>query len=383
MSGPLEELRKLQKIVLNTVRDAKDPLYDQQLHPDLSPIGWHLGHCIFTEHYWLKEQLLAIDVVEDALAKLYQPTRSIKAERGKKIPGKQYMLEWASRCQQENVKLIEMAIQRNQSMPLMKNNFLIHFLAQHYAQHLENIMLSLSRQHFDCVITDTIPSIAAHPIYNDLQQVTGGTYQFGAAATQLLPYDNEYPPHKVTLSPFKIASRPVTNSEYLAFIEGGIYKCPKYWSKPGWQWQLQHCVQHPSHWRQTVAGTWLMLNEHGASRLEADEPVSGINYFEAEAFANWAGAHLPHEYEWELACKENLLQRVGTVWEWCSNPFFPYPGFNAFPYRGYSEPYFDGQHYTLKGGSVYTQKAVKRPSFRNYYQACKRHQFAGLRLSFD
>lgn len=125
------------------------------------------------------------------------------------------------------------------------------------------------------------------------------------------------------------------------------------------------------------------MDETGTRDLAADDPVSGVNHHEASAFARWAGARLPHEYEWESAARRRLLERSGAVWEWCANVFHPYIGFAAFPYEGYSVPYFDGRHFTLRGGSRLTQAPIRRPTFRNYYTAEKRHICAGIRLVFD
>jgi iron(II)-dependent oxidoreductase len=116
--------------------------------------------------------------------------------------------------------------------------------------------------------------------------------------------------------------------------------------------------------------------------LSADQPVAGISHYEARAFAAWAGARLAHEYQWEVAQRLGLLEQTGRVWEWCENRFHPYPGFRPFPYPEYSQPWFDGRHYSLRGGSVHTRPAVRRASFRNFFEADKRHIFAGLRLVF-
>ncbi|HKJ09285.1 MAG TPA: SUMF1/EgtB/PvdO family nonheme iron enzyme, partial [Gammaproteobacteria bacterium] len=112
------------------------------------------------------------------------------------------------------------------------------------------------------------------------------------------------------------------------------------------------------------------------------EPVLGINHHEASAYAAWAGAQLPHEYQWEAACRLGLLEHTGRAWEWCANTFHPYEGFESFPYREYSTPWLGGDHYTLKGGSLHTRPPVKRASFRNFYEPDKRHIFAGLRLVY-
>ena len=130
--------------------------------------------------------------------------------------------------------------------------------------------------------------------------------------------------------------------------------------------------------------------KEGAADIDPDVPVSGLNWYEADAYAHYAGARLPHEIEWESAMKTEggkgateLWDTTGQAWEWCANTFYPYDGFKAFPYSRYSTPWFDDQHFTLRGSSPFTGEATRRPSFRNFYQPGKRHIFAGLRLASD
>jgi iron(II)-dependent oxidoreductase len=174
----------------------------------------------------------------------------------------------------------------------------------------------------------------------------------------------------------------VSNAEYLAFMQDGGYRRKQLWSNAGWEWCRHHDVRHPDHWRQNEEGHWCGIGVRGTYQLADTEPVCGISHYEASAFARWAGGSLPHEYEWETACRLGVLQQTGRVWEWCENTFHPYQGFTAFPYPEYSQPWFDGRHYSLRGGSLHTRASVKRPSFRNFFEADKRHIFAGLRLSY-
>ena len=109
----------------------------------------------------------------------------------------------------------------------------------------------------------------------------------------------------------------------------------------------------------------------------------GISFHEAQAFSHWARARLPHEHEWEAAVKSEQLHNTGQVWEWCANTFHPYQGFSAFPYDEYSKPWFDDNHYVLRGASRHTRPEIRRASFRNFFNPDKRHIFAGLRLVFD
>lgn len=199
-------------------------------------------------------------------------------------------------------------------------------------------------------------------------------------------YDNEQPQHRQFLQSFTISINPVSNAEFLAFMQGGIYQDKTFWSDDGWQWLNEHtnnkATMSPEHWQQDTSGHWFGINATGAHELQATETVYGINYFEACAYAKWCNARLPHEHEWEVAKTTNLLKNTGHAWEWCDNLFYAYPNFKPFPYDGYSLPSFEQAHFVLKGGSPHTQPNIKRPSFRNFFGPDKRHVFAGLRLVY-
>ena len=139
----------------------------------------------------------------------------------------------------------------------------------------------------------------------------------------------------------------------------------------------------PEHWATNKHSEWYGINDQGPFDLIAKDPVYGINFYEASAFANWAQARLPHEHEWETSVRLSRLPNTGQVWEWCSNTFYPYENFKPFPYDEYSQPWFDDQHYVLRGASRFTRPEIRRASFRNFYHADKRHVFAGIRLVFD
>jgi len=215
----------------------------------------------------------------------------------------------------------------------------------------------------------------------DTRTVPAGRYRIGTEKRHT-PYDNEHPAFLVQLDEFHICRHPVSNAEYLKFIQEGGYRTAEYWSDEGWQWRTGNAVNMPHNWQYGDNGHPYVTDEYGSHPLQANAPLSGISYHEAAAFARWAGARLPHEYEWEAAKKLLLLDGDGTSWEWCGNPFHPYKGFTAYPYAGYSTPWFDGRHFTLRGGSRYTLSAIRRDTFRNYYQARTRHIHAGLRLVF-
>ncbi|MCI0400365.1 MAG: SUMF1/EgtB/PvdO family nonheme iron enzyme [Gammaproteobacteria bacterium] len=356
--------------------------YGVQYHTDLSPCGWHLGHCVFTETYWIREVLLEQESLSRELKSLYIPDNMAKPSRGMSLPHYAELLSWAEALQKENIALLARHTETHANHPLVKNHYLVSFLTQHYAQHYESIQMvhtqrTLHQSNGGFKVSRPLQS---GRLNRTSRRLHGGHYRIGADKP-LLPYDNEYPAHMVLLQDVRVAAQPVTNAEYLAFIEADGYTNSKFWGEEGWNWREQHNVTHPDRWR-CNADHWYGVDLNGAYELDNAAPVDGISHLEASAFATWADARLPHEYEWEAACRQGILDDTGAVWEWCANAFCPYDGFKAFPYEGYSSPYFDGTHYTLRGGSRYTRAIIKRPTFRNYYQADQRFPFAGLRLVF-
>ncbi len=228
--------------------------------------------------------------------------------------------------------------------------------------------------------SDALTALEAADPKRDSFDVPGGHYKIGGE--QPVAYDNELPLQQADLGAFSISRHPVSNAEYLGFMESGGYRTHAYWSDAGRQWLDKSKAESPDHWRRNSHGDWHGVSFRGGYALAPDEPVSGINHYEASAFASWAGGQLPHEYQWEAACRIGGLEHTGRVWEWCRNTFHPYAGYSPFPYDEYSQAWFDERHYTLKGGSLYTRPPIKRPSFRNFFEADKRHVFAGLRLVY-
>lgn len=377
----IQQLQSYQALVLNLCLQLKNE-YRQQYHPDLSPAGWHLGHCVYTEFYWIREMFLENDTCDDVLTQLYNPLLSGKTERGISLPDLKQLGNWAKKIQIENIALLEKHFDHHNTSGLMQNNFLLYFLIQHYAQHYETIQMTRTQSILrNCNGRTTAKPLQSSPLDRSEITLTAGSYPIGANGHRL-PYDNEYPGHETDIDDIHISAHPVTNAEFLAFMEQGGYENREVWSTPGWTWRIQNEITCPEYWQQDDVGNWYGINHQGRQNLVATSPVYGISHYEAEAFANWAGARLPHEKEWEAAFNAGILKNTGLVWEWCSNTFFPYTGFESYPYDGYSVPYFDGKHYTLKGGSILTQPVIKRPSFRNYYIAETRFVYAGMRLVF-
>jgi iron(II)-dependent oxidoreductase len=191
-------------------------------------------------------------------------------------------------------------------------------------------------------------------------RIDGGSFEIGATA-QGFAYDNERPRHVVELAPFEIDRTPVSNGAYAEFVEDTGAEPPMYWERDG------------DAWIRTAMGR--------RDPVDPDAPVVHVSWHEADAFARWAGKRLPTEQEWEAAYPH--LQGVGQAWEWTSSDFLAYPGFEAFPYREYSEPFFGGTYKVLRGASWATDPNVVRPSFRNWDLPQRRQIFAGIRCARD
>jgi iron(II)-dependent oxidoreductase len=379
----LNELRLARELVTALVETLDDTDSRRQFHPELSPLGWHLGHCTWTECYWLQEVVGGDDRYTRPLQALYTPAETPKPARGNQLPALNALLEWTHSLQAMNDAFLTSHNPLLRDHELMQDNYLLHFLVQHYSQHYEVMLMVLaqraSQAHREGF--EVRQPLAARTPDPDLIAIQPGHYRVGGH--QPVACDNELPQQQVTLGPYSIATRPVSNAEYLAFMQDGGYQERNLWSDSGWSWLQQNSYDHPDHWALDDNGNWYGIAARGPYTLADDDAVSGLSFHEAAAYANRAGGRLPHEHQWEVACKLHALEDTGRAWEWCGNTFYPYDGYRPFPYAGYSQPWFDGNHYSLRGGSLHTRPSIKRASFRNFYQPDKRHIFAGLRLAYD
>jgi ergothioneine biosynthesis protein EgtB len=220
-------------------------------------------------------------------------------------------------------------------------------------------------------------------------------------------YDNEGPRHRALVPAFSLATRLVTNGEYLAFIESGGYKRPEFWLSLGWMTVNEQRWEAPLYWTKRD-GRWWNFTLAGMRPVDLAEPVTHLSHFEADAFANWSGARLPTEFEWERAAvglpiegnfvdcerfhpapaanmpNDKLQQMYGDVWEWTRSAYLPYPGYRAAPGAlGEYNGKFMSNQMVLRGGSCATSQNHIRPTYRNFFPPDKRWQFSGIRLARD
>jgi ergothioneine biosynthesis protein EgtB len=221
-------------------------------------------------------------------------------------------------------------------------------------------------------------------------------------------YDNEGPRHRALVPAFSLAARPVTNGEYLQFIEDGGYARPEFWLSLGWITVNEQRWEAPLYWVKRD-GAWWNFTLSGFRPVDESEAVTHVSYFEADAYANWAGARLPTEFEWEHAARDcpiegnfvereqfhpqastasvqdrDLSQMFGDVWEWTRSAYAPYPGYRAAPGAlGEYNGKFMCNQYVLRGGSCATSRTHIRLTYRNFFPPEKRWQFTGIRLGHD
>jgi ergothioneine biosynthesis protein EgtB len=221
-------------------------------------------------------------------------------------------------------------------------------------------------------------------------------------------FDCERPRHTTWLPPHALADRLVTNSEWLEFMADDGYRRPELWLSDGWTWVRDNAIQAPLYWRLRDSFEWKQFGLDGLRALEMGAPVCHVSYYEAEAFARWAGARLPTEAEWESAADEpdltegvlldatsalrprraqgrqRIRQRYGDVWQWTGSAFLPHPGFRAAPGAiGEYNGKFMSSQFVLKGGSCVTPTGHVRASYRNFFYPNQRWQFTGVRLAKD
>jgi ergothioneine biosynthesis protein EgtB len=383
--------------------------YGIQSMPDVSPPKWHLAHTTwFFETLLLVPSLPGYKVFHPKFGYLFNSyyesigERHPRSQRGLlSRPTVEEVYRYRAHVDQAmHVLLTEQAGDPTlQSLTLLG----IHHEQQHQELLITDIKHILALNPLRPAYRSDLPLLDIKPVVSKEQWLDypGGLYEMGYEEEDFA-FDNEGPRHPVYLQDYWLASRVITNGEYLEFIQAKGYQKPEYWLSEGWATVQAEQWQAPLYWEQ-IDGAWSVMTLGGLRPLNEQEPVCHVSFYEADAFARWAGKRLPSEAEWEVAAAQvpmhgNFLesgqlhpvpaigltrpdQLFGDVWEWTQSAYLPYPGFQPAPgaVAEYNGKFMCNQM-VLRGGSCATSLSHIRSSYRNFFPPSTRWQFSGIRL---
>ena len=396
--------------------------------PDVSPTKWHLAHTSwFFETFVLGPHFSGYKPLDPRYAYLFNSyyvqagERHCRAQRGLVTrPTVEQVFEYRAYVDEWMLRLIDSlgadSPGGTTGASAAELRDLITLGLNHEQQHQELMLTDIKHVLWMNPLRPayrerdrTTPSAGAKArgASSGWMNVAEGVYRIGFDGDGFA-YDNEGPPHRVFLEPFRIATRLVTNADYLAFMEDGGYSRPELWLSSGWDSVRSEGWEAPLYWERS-SNEWNVFTLHGTEPVSAGEPVSHVSFFEADAYARWAGARLPTEAEWEVAAatapldgafaesrlfhpnaatddgpSDTLEQCYGDVWQWTGSQYTPYPGYR--PAAGAIGEYngkWMADQWVLRGASIATPRSHARHTYRNFFHAPTRWQFSGIRLADD
>ncbi len=354
---------------------------------DASPTKWHLAHTTwFFETFLLRAHAPAYRAFDPAYEYLFNSyyeavgPRHPRPQRGLITrPGVAKVMDYRRHVSDATAGLIEKADAA--AAPLVE-------LGLHHEQQHQELLLMDAKHLLSCnplrpAYDAAPPSPAPRASTMEWRALDGGLVEVGYDGAGFA-FDNEGPRHKAWLEPFTIASRPVSNGEYLAFIDDGGYRRPEFWLSAGWDCVNGCGWEAPLYWEQKD-GRWHVFTLQGLAPMRAHDPVCHVSAYEAAAFAKWAGKRLPREAEWEHAATEGAgLGGTGAVWEWTASPYVAYPGYREPPGAiGEYNGKFMANQTVLRGGCAATPRDHIRTTYRNFFPPDARWMFGGIRLAED
>ncbi|RZI84861.1 MAG: ergothioneine biosynthesis protein EgtB [Rubrivivax sp.] len=395
-------------VALATPLSAEDQCV--QSMPEASPAKWHLAHTTwFFETLVLKPHLAGYRPHDERFFYLFNSYyESLGARHPRPLrglltrPSRDEVLAYRAHVDEAMLALFSQADEG----------------LWHVVQPILTLGLHHEQQHQELLLTDILHAFSCNPLlpaYGPLPQGTGGSSSASGAGTseslwrrhqggivavghagKSFAFDNETPRHEVLLSPHEVARDLVTCGDYLRFIEDGGYRRPELWLSDGWAAVQAQGWQAPAYWLAAddprlahggapAGAAWCVFGLQGVQPIDPSHPVSQLSFFEASAYAEWAGARLPTEFEWETAAASGQLrQATGQVWQWTRSSYDPYPGFRPLPGPAseYNGKFMVGQ-LVLRGASLATPPGHARLSYRNFFWPAARWQFSGIRLARD
>jgi gamma-glutamyl hercynylcysteine S-oxide synthase len=423
IAGALTEARR-RSLALTDCVDTDD--LTRQHSRLMSPLVWDLAHVGVQEELWLLRNVGGRDPMRPEIDDLYDAFQHARADRpALPLLGPEEARSYVGTVRGHVFDLLEAATFSGGR--LVEAGFAFGMIAQHEQQHDETMLATHQLREGEPVLSAPAPGPAPADAATLPAEVLvpAGPFTMGTSA-EPWALDNERPAHQVDVAPFWIDTTPVTNAAYLAFIEAGGYGLESVWDPAGWEYRRRVGLSAPLFWRRE-GGQWLRRRFGRMEPVPLAEPVQHVCWYEADAYARWAGRRLPTEAEWEKAARHdpatgwtrrfpwgdtepaaehaNLGQRhlqpapagsypagasaygvrqlLGDVWEWTATDFTGYPGFAAWPYREYSEVFFGAEYKVLRGGSWATDPVACRATFRNWDYPVRRQIFAGFRTARD
>jgi iron(II)-dependent oxidoreductase len=409
----------------STLTDAVDD-HDltRQHSPLMSPLVWDLAHIGNQEELWLLRRLADRPaLLPPGIDELYDAFRHPRADRpALPLLDPEHARRYVADVRGRVSDLLE-AIPLESADPLLAQGFAFRMIVQHEQQHVETMLATHQLRVGPAVLSAPAAPHRPVPALPAEVLIPAGDFELG---TDLDPWalDNERPAHRVHVPAFALDTTPVTNAAYAGFIAAGGYADSRWWHPDGWAHVQSAGLVAPQFWVPDGAG-WAVLRFGELVAVHPDEPVQHVCWYEADAYARWAGRRLPTEAEWETAARHDpaadrsrrypwgdaepdetlanlggrhlgpatvgaypdgasaygVHQLIGDVWEWTSSDFAGYPGFVAFPYREYSEVFFGPAYKVLRGGGWAVDPAACRGTFRNWDYPIRRQIFAGFRTA--
>ena len=417
------ELEAQRRRTLALIAHLSDEDLERVIDPIMSPLVWDLGHIAATEDLWLCQRAGGLDPPRPDLAQVYDAAEVSRADRGD-IPylRREEAIRFMSDVRARALAVLDRADLSEAGDRLNADGFVWEMLVQHEHQHNETMLQTLQLAEPGTYAPRRRSTDADGAPGPGMVPIAAGAFSMGDPGVGFA-YDNERPLHRVELPAFLIDRTPVTNGAYLRFVGDGGYGRRELWSEAGWAWREREAVERPLYWTADGGGE---RRFDSIARLDPQVPVMHVSWFEADAYARWAGKRLPSEAEWEKAAScgsgaararrypwgdepptgeranldqlafgpmpvdalggttpEGVSGLLGDCWEWTATAFSGYPGFRAFPYAEYSEVFFGDGYRVLRGGSWATRPSVARNTFRNWDLPERRQIFSGFRCARD